>query len=48
MGEYALTRDATQWIGTTGWSVLVALLAAGLALAVTEGHRTILAVTSGW
>jgi apolipoprotein N-acyltransferase len=47
MGEYALTRDATQWIGTTGWSVLVALLAAGLALAVTEGHRTILAVTSG-
>ncbi len=30
MGEYALTRDATQFFGVTGWSVLLVGLAAGI------------------
>ena len=37
MGEYQFTRDAAQFIGTTGWSVLVVAIAAGLALSVQ--HR---------
>jgi apolipoprotein N-acyltransferase len=35
LGEYAAARGATQWIGTSGWSVAVAWLAAALALVVT-------------
>lgn len=34
MGEHAFTRDATQWIGTSGWSVLVVAVAAGLVAGV--------------
>lgn len=47
MGEYALSRDATQWIGTTGWSVLVVAVAAGLVLGITGRHTRVLAVSLG-
>ncbi|MDH4116872.1 MAG: apolipoprotein N-acyltransferase [Acidimicrobiia bacterium] len=30
MGEYSWTRGATQWIGTTGWSVVLVAVAAAL------------------
>ncbi|MGH8873951.1 MAG: apolipoprotein N-acyltransferase, partial [Acidimicrobiia bacterium] len=35
MGEYAAARAAAQWIGTSGWGVMVAAIAAGAVLAVT-------------
>ncbi|MFO7547448.1 MAG: apolipoprotein N-acyltransferase, partial [Acidimicrobiia bacterium] len=35
LGEYAAVRGAAQWIGTSGWSVVIAGLAAALALVVT-------------
>lgn len=35
-GEYDALRDAAQWIGASGWSVLIAGVAAGLALAVED------------
>lgn len=38
MGEYAATRAAAQWIGTSGWSVVLVALAAGLVL-VLDGDR---------
>jgi apolipoprotein N-acyltransferase len=47
MGEYGLTRDATQWIGTTGWSVMVVAVAAGIVVAVRERHTVVLASTLG-
>ncbi|HSJ29388.1 MAG TPA: apolipoprotein N-acyltransferase [Acidimicrobiia bacterium] len=36
VGEYAWLRHAAQWIGTSGWSVVVALAAATVAVVVTE------------
>ncbi|NNC91369.1 MAG: apolipoprotein N-acyltransferase [Acidimicrobiia bacterium] len=42
-GEYEWTRGATQFIGTTGWSVVFVAIAAGLALFVTDRRRP-----SGW
>jgi apolipoprotein N-acyltransferase len=33
-GEYAFTRQATQWIGTTGWSVVAVAVAAGVVVAI--------------
>lgn len=36
MGEYAASRGAAQWIGTSGWSVVVVGVAAALALVVTS------------
>lgn len=38
-GEYGWTRGATQFIGTTGWSVVFVAIAAGLALFVTDRRR---------
>jgi apolipoprotein N-acyltransferase len=38
-GEYHWTRGATQFIGTTGWSVVYIAIAAGLALFVTDRRR---------
>ncbi|MDH5615973.1 MAG: apolipoprotein N-acyltransferase [Acidimicrobiia bacterium] len=38
-GEFTATRNATQWLGTSGWSVLIASLAAGVALYVTTRQR---------
>ncbi len=38
MGEYAWARGAAQWIGTTGWGVVLVGLAAGLVAAV-ESRR---------
>ena len=38
-GEYQWTRGAAQLIGTTGWSVVFAAVAAGLALLVTDRRR---------
>ncbi len=35
VGEYAALRGAAQWIGTSGWSVVLALAAAGTAWAIT-------------
>lgn len=40
MGDYGFTRHATQWIGTSGWSVLVVAVAASVVVAVR--HRSIL------
>ena len=42
-GEYEWTRGATQFIGTTGWSVVFVAIAAGLALLVTDRRRP-----AGW
>ncbi len=36
VGEYSALRGAAQWIGTSGWSVVVALAAAAAAVAVTD------------
>ena len=38
VGEYAATRGATQWIGTSGWSVVLIGVAAGVVVAL-EGRR---------
>jgi len=38
-GEYQWTRAATQFIGTTGWSVLFVAVSAGLTLFVTDRRR---------
>lgn len=38
-GEFTATRNAAQWIGTSGWSVLIVALAAGVALAATNRKR---------
>ncbi|MBT8213607.1 MAG: apolipoprotein N-acyltransferase [Acidimicrobiia bacterium] len=47
MGEYVLTRDATQFFGVTGWSVVVAGLAAGAVVWIrTEERRPIWAIVS--
>lgn len=32
VGAYALTRNATGWIGTSGWSIVIVMVAAGLVL----------------
>lgn len=40
MGDHAFTRDATQWIGTSGWSVVVVAVAAGLVAVIRWGHLT--------
>ncbi|MGH9168099.1 MAG: apolipoprotein N-acyltransferase [Acidimicrobiia bacterium] len=37
VGELAWPRGATQWIGTSGWSVIVVGVAAGLALGASRG-----------
>lgn len=42
MGTYDATRHATQWIGTSGWSVVLALVAAGLVDAVIANRSRIL------
>ncbi len=34
VGEFTASRNAAQWIGTSGWSILIVAIAAGLALAV--------------
>lgn len=47
MGEYGITRNATQFIGTSGWSVIVVAVAAGLVVAVLERHTTVLVATLG-
>ncbi len=39
MGEYTLTRNATQFFGTTGWSVLVVGLAAGVVIWIRTSER---------
>jgi len=39
VGEYEWPRAATQFIGTTGWSVVVIAVAAGLTLFVTDRRR---------
>ena len=39
MGEYALTRNATQFFGVTGWSVLVVGLAAGVVVWIRASER---------
>jgi apolipoprotein N-acyltransferase len=44
MGEYTLTRDATQFFGTTGWSVLVVGIAAGIVVWIRVSERRPLAV----
>jgi apolipoprotein N-acyltransferase len=38
-GEYEWTRGGTQFIGTSGWSVVFIAIAAGLALFVTDRRR---------
>ncbi len=38
-GEFTATRNAAQWWGTSGWSVLIAALAAGVALYATNRER---------
>jgi apolipoprotein N-acyltransferase len=47
MGEYALMRNATQFFGTTGWSVLVVAVAAGAVVLVRAAEGRPLAVASG-
>lgn len=47
MGEYALTRNATQFFGTTGWSVLVVAIAAGAVVLVRSAEVRPLATASG-
>lgn len=47
MGEYALTRNATQFFGTTGWSVLVVAVAAGAVVLVRSADGRPLATASG-
>jgi apolipoprotein N-acyltransferase len=47
MGEYALTRNATQFFGTTGWSVLVVALAAATVVFIRASERRPLAVVVG-
>jgi apolipoprotein N-acyltransferase len=42
MSEYAWARGAAQWIGTTGWGVVLAATAAGVVVA-TEKRRVV-----GW
>ena len=37
VGEYAATRGATQWIGTSGWSVVLMAVAAGAVVALEAG-----------
>lgn len=37
VGELAWPRAASQWIGTSGWSVMVIGVAAGLALGASRG-----------
>ena len=39
VGEYQWPRAATQFIGTTGWSVVIIGVAAGLTLFVTDQRR---------
>lgn len=39
MGEYSLTRGATQFFGTTGWSVLVVGLAAAVVVWIRVSER---------
>ncbi|MFQ5966513.1 MAG: apolipoprotein N-acyltransferase [Acidimicrobiia bacterium] len=34
MGDYAVTRSATQWIGTSGWTVVIVAAGAAAALAI--------------
>ena len=46
MGEYTLTRDATQFFGTTGWSVLVVGIAAGAVVWIRASERRPLAVAA--
>ena len=36
IGEYAPLRDATQWIGTSGWSMVLVAASAALAVWATE------------
>lgn len=43
MGEYGFTRDATQFIGTTGWSAIAVGMAAGLIVLVRHGEWKYLA-----
>ncbi len=47
MSEYTLTRNAAQFFGTTGWSVLVAGLAAAAVVWVRASERRPLAVVVG-
>lgn len=46
-GDHAFTRNATQWIGTSGWSVLVVALAAGIIAGIRWGRWTPATVTLG-
>jgi apolipoprotein N-acyltransferase len=39
-GEVEATRNAAQWIGTSGWTVLVVALAGGIVLAVERRQAT--------
>ena len=52
MGEYAWARGAAQWIGTTGWGVVLAAIAAGAVLSIESARLRVtllapLAVASG-
>lgn len=47
MGEYALTRNAAQFFGTTGWSVLTVGFAAGAVVWIRTSDRRPLAAVSG-
>lgn len=40
MAEYAWTRGAAQWIGTSGWGVVLAATAAGLVVAIETDFIT--------
>lgn len=46
-GAYTITRDATGWIGTSGWSIVMAGLAAGLVLVVERRSWRPLAASVG-
>lgn len=36
VGEYTALRNAAQWIGTSGWSILLVAVCAALAILITE------------
>ncbi|MEX2654785.1 MAG: apolipoprotein N-acyltransferase [Acidimicrobiia bacterium] len=36
VGEYTALRNATQWIGTSGWSMVLVAASAALAIVITE------------
>jgi apolipoprotein N-acyltransferase len=46
IGEYAATRGATQWIGTSGWSVVLIGVAAGAVVALERRRFGPLAVSA--